>query len=197
MSETKHDEIRQAVIEPVFAEEESLAPDVATTISINPGDPFAGGGPARHSGMTGRKTGIDTYGEYARHSGAALSGKDPSRIDRVGAYAARNAAKSVVAAGLAGECEVQVSYAIGLSAPVSVQVATFGSGRQPDAEIAARVRRCFDFRPAAVVARFDLRHRPQQHGGRFYRTLAAYGHMGRVDIETPWESTGGAAALTD
>ena len=112
--------IREAVIRPVFAHE-TIRPDEKTRIFVNPDGPFIVGGPSAHSGLTGRKNAIDTYGEYSRHSGAALSGKDPTRIDRIGAYAARYAAKNVVAAGLAGECEVQLSYSIGLSRPVSVQ----------------------------------------------------------------------------
>ena len=133
--------------------------------------------------LTGRKTAIDTYGEYARHSGAALSGKDPTRIDRVGAYAARWAAKNVVAAGLADECEVHLSYMIGRAQPVSLQVDTFGTGRLDDAALAARVAHTFDFRLAAIIAAFDLRHRSTATGGGFFEQLAAYGHVGRDDLE--------------
>src|SRR5919108_3107736 len=125
------DDLREAIIDDVF-QEEGIKPDRDTYIFINPDGLFIGGGPAVHAGLTGGKTAIDTYGEYARHSGSALSGKDPSRIDRVGAYAARYAAKNVVAAGLADECEVQLSYSTGLSRPVSVQVETFGTGRIAD-----------------------------------------------------------------
>lgn len=113
-----------------------------------------------HSGLTGRKNAIDTYGEYSRHSGSALSGKDPSRIDRVGAYAARYAAKNIVAAGMADECEVHLTYSIGLSRPVSIQVETFGTGRIPDKEIAARLEKYFDFRLAGIIRQFNLRHLP-------------------------------------
>jgi S-adenosylmethionine synthetase len=148
-----------------------------------------------HSGLTGRKTAIDTYGEYARHSETALSGKSPSRIDRVGAYMARFAAKNVVTAGLAEECEVQVSYVIGQSRPVSIQVETFGTGRVADEEIAVRVTRHFDFRPAAIVAGFNLRHLPNIVRGGFYEKLAAYGHVGRMDIGLPWERTDGSELL--
>src|SRR5262249_43179597 len=133
----------------------------------------------------GRKNAIDTYGEYSRHSGAALSGKDPTRIDRVGAYAARYAAKNVVAAGLAAECEVQLSYSIGLSHPVSIQVETFGTGAVPDEEIAALLSRHFEFRLAGILKQFNLRFLPSAGREGFYRRLAAYGHVGRVDIDLP------------
>ncbi|MDA8387487.1 MAG: methionine adenosyltransferase [Nitrospiraceae bacterium] len=186
--------IIEAVIVPVFGEE-TIKPDRQTSIFINPQGPFVTGGPAVHSGLTGRKTGIDTYGEYSRQSGAALSGKDPLRVDRVGVYAARYAAKNIVAAGLAGECEVQLSYSIGRSHPVSVQVETFGSGRIPDAEILAAVKTHFDFRLAAVVRQFRLRRLPRTVKGGFYRKLASYGHVGRMDIGLPWELTNKAGAL--
>ena len=187
-------DLREAVIEAVFADE-PIRPDAQTRVLINPGGPFVIGGPAMHAGLTGRKTAIDTYGEYARHSGAALSGKDPTRIDRVGAYAGRYAAKTVVAAGLADECEVQLSYSIGLARPVSVHVETFGTGRIADREIAARVVRHFDFRPAAIIAAFDLRRAPSIVKGGFYRRLASYGHVGRMDIGLPWERTDKAERL--
>jgi S-adenosylmethionine synthetase len=182
------EDLMERVVEPVF-NDEPLRPDRRSRIFINPGGPWVGGGPAMHSGLTGRKTGIDTYGEYARESHSALSGKDPARIDRIGTYAARYAAKNVVAAGLADECEVQLSYAIGLSRPVSVQVETFGTGRLADAEITARVERTVDFRLAGIVRRFDLRHRPAADPLGFYRRLAAYGHVGRTDLDLPWEAT--------
>ena len=154
-----------------------------------PRGPLLVGGPTVHSGLTGRKNAIDTYGEYSRHSGAALSGKDPTRIDRVGAYAARHAAKNIVAAGLAQECELQLSYTVGLSRPVSIQVETFGTGRVPDGEIGALVERNFDLRPAGIVRTFNLRRLPAAFKGRFYSRLATYGHMGRMDIGLPWEMT--------
>lgn len=181
-------DIRDTVIEPVFAEEE-IRPDDRTRIFINPEGPFLIGGPSVHSGLTGRKNAIDTYGEYSRHSGAALSGKDPGRIDRIGAYAARYAAKNIVAAGAADECEVHLSYSIGLSRPVSIQVETFGTGRIPDNEIAARLERHFDFRLAGIIRQFNLRHLSSLTKGGFYRKLAAYGHVGRMDIGLPWELT--------
>jgi S-adenosylmethionine synthetase len=180
------DDLREAVIDFAFQEEE-IKPDGHTHIFINPDGPLIGGGPAAHAGLTGRKTAVDTYGEYARHSGAALSGKDPSRIDRVGAYAARYAAKNVVAAGLADECEVQLSYSIGLSHPVSVQVETFGTGKIADDAIATLLKQHFDFRLAGITKQFDLRRLPSLVKGGFYRKLAAYGHVGRMDIGLPWE----------
>jgi S-adenosylmethionine synthetase len=190
------EDVREAVIEPVFAEEE-IRPDERTRIFVNPDGPFYIGGPSVHSGLTGRKNAIDTYGEFSRQSGAALSGKDPLRIDRVGAYAARYAAKNVVAAGIAEECEVQLSYTIGLSRPVSVQVETFGTGKLNDDQIAALVERFFDFRLAAIVRQFNLRYLPSRVTGGFYRKLAAYGHMGRMDIGLPWEVTDKAALLRE
>ncbi|MCF6158999.1 MAG: methionine adenosyltransferase [wastewater metagenome] len=179
-------DIREAVIESVFRDE-PIKPDDRTRIFVNPDGPFLMGGPSVHSGLTGRKTAIDTYGEYARHSGAALSGKDPTRIDRVGAYAARYAAKNVVAAGLADECEVQLSYSIGLSRPVSIQVETFGTGKISDDEIARLIERHFDFRLASIIKQFNLRYLPSLVRGGFYKKLAAYGHVGRMDIGLPWE----------
>lgn len=187
-------DLREAVIKAVFADEE-IKPDTATRIFINPDGPFLVGGPSVHSGLTGRKNAIDTYGEYSRHSGAALSGKDPSRIDRVGAYAARYAAKNVVAAGLADECELQLSYSIGLSRPVSIQIETFGTGKLSDEEIAKLVERHFDFRLAGIIRQFNLRYMPSTLKGGFYRKLAAYGHVGRMDIGLPWELTDKASLL--
>ncbi len=189
-------EIREAVIDAVFVEEE-IKPDDRTQVFINPDGPFITGGPSVHSGLTGRKNAIDTYGEYSRQSGAALSGKDPMRIDRIGAYAARYAAKNVVAAGLASECEVQLSYSIGLSRPVSIQVETFGTGRIPDEDIAAIIERHFDFRLAGIMRQFNLRHLPSIVKGGFYRKLAAYGHVGRMDIGLPWELTDKVNILKD
>jgi S-adenosylmethionine synthetase len=176
----------EQVIRPVLAGA-PIQPDRNTRFFVNPDGPVIGGGPAVHSGLTGRKTGIDTYGEFARHSGAALSGKDPLRVDRVGAYAARWAAKHVVAAGLAAECEVQLSYSIGSAGPVSVRVRTAGTARADDAEIARRLNQVFDFRVGAIVRDLRLRHLPAEHKGGFYRRLACYGQMGREDLEAPWE----------
>jgi len=185
---TLQDDIRETVIRPVFADE-PVGPDPKTQITVNPEGPFPVGGPSVHSGLTGRKNAIDTYGEFARHSGAALSGKDPLRIDRVGAYAARYAAKNVVAAGLAEACEIQLSYSIGLSRPVSIQVETFGTGTVSDSTIAILVEKHFDFRLAGIVKQFNLRRLPMTIKGGFYRKLATYGHVGRMDIGLPWEVT--------
>lgn len=190
------DDIAEMVIEPSFHDEE-VRPDSRTRIFINPDGPFLVGGPSVHSGLTGRKNSIDTYGEYSRHSGAALSGKDPLRIDRVGAYAARYAAKNIVAAFLADECEVQLSYSIGLARPVSIQVETFGTGKIPDDKIALLVERHFDFRLASIIRHFNLRYLPSSIKGGFYRKLSAYGHMGRMDIGLPWELTDKASALRE
>jgi len=189
------DDIREAVILPVFADE-PIRPDRLTHLNVNPDGPFQGG-PIHHSGLTGRKNAIDTYGEWARHSGKALSGKDPMRIDRIGAYAARHAAKNVVAADLAAECEVLLSYSVGVTEPVSLQVQTFGSGRIPDDAITSLVANHFDFRLAGILRAFDLRHLPAKHRGRFYQLLAAYGHFGRTDIELPWESTDRAEQVAE
>jgi S-adenosylmethionine synthetase len=187
-------ELIEHVIEPAFFDE-PIRPDAATEVFVNPNGPIPNGGPALHAGLTGRKNAIDTYGEFARHSGAALSGKDPRRIDRVGAYAARYAAKNVVAAGLASECEVTLSYTIGRARPVSVQVETFGTGKLTDGEIAARVEAHFDFRPAGIVRQFNLRYLPTLVKGGFYRKLAAYGQVGRMDMALPWELTDKIAVL--
>ena len=187
-------DLRQAVIEPIF-EDEDVKPDGNTLLFVNPEGAFLIGGPSLHSGLTGRKNAIDTYGEYSRHSGSALSGKDPSRIDRVGAYAARYAAKNVVAAGLARECEVQLSYMIGLAHPVSLQVETFGTGTIGDDMIAALLGKFFDFRLAGILKQFGLRFLPSAGNDGFYQKLAAYGHMGRMDVDTPWEKMDKAGLL--
>ena len=184
----------QHVIEPVL-KQEKIQLDERAQISINPEGLLIGGGPTAHSGLTGRKTGIDTYGEYARHSGTALSGKDPLRIDRVGAYAARYAAKNIVAAGLAGECEVQLSYAIGVAGPVSLRVRTFGNSDVDDKELEARLTKAIDFRKGAIVRDLGLQKLPAERNG-FYEKLAVYGHMGRVDLDAPWEKTDKVGALT-
>jgi S-adenosylmethionine synthetase len=190
------DAIRKLVIEPAFADC-PIAPDQGTELHVNPGGPYVVGGPALHAGLTGRKNGIDTYGEFSRQSGAALSGKDPSRVDRIGAYATRHAAKNIVAARLAERCEVHLAYSIGQARPVSLNVETFGTGRMPDEEIAARLDRIIDFRPAAITRRFALRTASRKAGrAGFYRRLAVYGQIGRSDIELPWESLDAVEALT-
>jgi S-adenosylmethionine synthetase len=182
------DDLREAVILPAFVDEPTR-PDEKTLISINPIENLMVGGPSVHSGLTGRKNDVDTYGDYSRQSANAMSGKDPLRIDRIGVYAARYAAKNVVAAGLAEECEVQLSYSIGLARPVSIQVETFGTGTKSDEKIAARLKRHFDFRFAAILRDFSLRHLPSLNRGGFYRKLAAYGQVGRTDLNLPWEAT--------
>jgi S-adenosylmethionine synthetase len=189
-----HDDIMEAVIKPVFAEEE-MRPDKDTKIFINPVEHLMVGGPAVHSGLTGRKGDVDTYGEYGRHSGSALSGKDPLRIDRLGAYAARYAAKNLVAAGLATACEVWLCYTIGLARPVSIQVDSFGTGIRSDEELTALVKKHFDFRFAGILRTFDCRNLPSRNKGKFYRRLAVYGQMGRSDLSVPWEATDKAEAL--
>jgi S-adenosylmethionine synthetase len=186
--------LTELVIKPVLADA-PLPSDANTRYFINPEGPVIGGGPAVHSGLTGRKTGIDTYGEFSRHSGAALSGKDPMRIDRVGGYAGRWAAKNVVAAGLASECQVQLSYSIGAAGPVSVRVRSFGTGSVDDAEITRRVRAAFDFRLGAIVRDLGLRRLPAERPKGFYQLLATYGHMGRVDLDVPWERLDRVEAL--
>lgn len=188
------DDIVEHVIKPIF-NDEHIKTDNKTEIFINPEGLVITGGPSVHSGLTGRKNAVDTYGEYSRHSGSALSGKDPLRIDRIGAYAARYAAKNVVAAGLADECEVQLSYSIGLSKPVSIQIETFGTGKISDEEITKIIERHFDFRPAKIIKQFNLRYLPAIVKGGFYRKLAAYGHVGRMDIGLPWELTDKAEIL--
>ncbi len=154
--------------------------DEETKIYINPTGRFVIGGPAGDSGLTGRKIIVDTYGGYARHGGGAFSGKDPTKVDRSACYAARHIAKNIVAAGLAKKCEVQLAYAIGVAKPVSVRVDTFMTGKHSDLEISEAVNKLFDLRPAAIIKRFDLR-RP------IYKPLAAYGHIGREDVDAPWE----------
>ncbi|MBP5255046.1 MAG: methionine adenosyltransferase [Lachnospiraceae bacterium] len=164
--------------------------DERTRYYINPTGRFVIGGPAGDSGLTGRKIIVDTYGGAAHHGGGAFSGKDPTKVDRSAAYAARYAAKNVVAAGFAKRCEIQISYAIGVARPMSVSVDTFGTGTIPDAEITRKVQKVFDLRPAGIIRMLDLR-RP------IYRQTAAYGHFGRTDIDLPWERTDRVQALIE
>ncbi len=164
--------------------------DEKTKIYVNPTGRFVIGGPMGDSGLTGRKIIVDTYGGYSRHGGGAFSGKDPTKVDRSAAYAARYIAKNVVAAGLADKCEVQIAYAIGVAHPVSLLVETFGTAKVDEMAIAEAVKKCIDLRPAAIIERFGLR-RP------IYRQTAAYGHMGREDIDLPWEKTDMIKELCD
>ncbi len=164
--------------------------DENTKILVNPTGRFVIGGPQGDTGLTGRKIIVDTYGGYARHGGGAFSGKDPTKVDRSAAYAARYVAKNIVAAGLATRCEVQLAYAIGVAQPVSVMVDTFGTAKISESEISDAVMKVFDLRPSAIINNFELR-RP------IYRQLSAYGHIGRTDIDLPWEKTDKANALKD
>lgn len=189
----KHD-LQKLVIDYVFSHE-NIKPDENTIILINPSGRFVIGGPQGDSGLTGRKIIVDTYGGYSRHGGGAFSGKDPTKVDRSAAYAARYVAKNIVAAGLAEKCEIELSYAIGVAEPLSIMVDTFGTGRISDDEISKLVYKNFDLRPAAIINRFDLRNLPAKNGGKFYRLLAAYGHMGRTDIDVPWEHVDKAEVL--
>lgn len=171
----------EAVVDPALLDDK-------TKYYINPTGRFVVGGPQGDSGLTGRKIIVDTYGGMARHGGGAFSGKDPTKVDRSAAYAARYVAKNIVAAGLADKCEIQLAYAIGVARPVSVLVDTFGTGKLPDDEIAELVQKHFDLRPAGIIKTLDLQ-RP------IYRQTAAYGHMGRTDIDLPWEKTDKAEEL--
>ncbi|MDW8325453.1 MAG: methionine adenosyltransferase [Anaerolineales bacterium] len=182
-------EVREAIIECVIDHviPEELR-DRNMRIFINPTGRFVIGGPMGDSGVTGRKIIVDTYGGMARHGGGAFSGKDPTKVDRSGAYAARWVAKNVVAAGLADRCEIQVAYAIGVARPLSVNVETFGTGKVPDDIIAQLINEYFDLRPGAIIRDLNLR-RP------IYRKTATYGHFGRTDIEAPWENTDKAEEL--
>jgi len=162
--------------------------DDRTRFFINPTGRFVIGGPQGDAGLTGRKVIVDTYGGYSRHGGGAFSGKDPTKVDRSAAYAARYVAKNIVAAGLADRAEVQISYAIGVAQPISIRVDTYGTGRLPDAKLVELVHTFFDLRPGAIIRDFELR-RP------IYRHLATYGHFGREDLDVPWERTDRAEAL--
>lgn len=186
----------EKVINPVF-ENDAIKPDANTKYLINPSGRFVIGGPQGDAGLTGRKIIVDTYGGYSRHGGGAFSGKDPTKVDRSAAYATRYVAKNIVAAGLAQKCEVELGYAIGVAEPVSIMVDTFGTGVISDDEISALVQKNFDLRPAAIIKQFDLRGLPAKNGGKFYQLLAAYGHMGRTDIDVPWEHTDKAAQLKE
>lgn len=184
-----HEKIKQDIIEQVVKPivPENLL-DADTKYFVNPTGNFVIGGPHGDSGLTGRKIIVDTYGGYARHGGGAFSGKDPTKVDRSAAYAARYAAKNLVAAGLADKCEIQLAYAIGVAKPVSILVDSFGTGKVSDEKLAQLVEEHFDLRPAAIIRDLDLR-KP------IYRQLAAYGHFGRTDIDVAWEKTDKAEEL--
>ena len=178
-------DLMEHVIRPVV---DAALLDDETKYFINPTGRFVIGGPHGDSGLTGRKIIVDTYGGYARHGGGAFSGKDPTKVDRSAAYAARYVAKNLVAAGLADKCEIQLAYAIGVARPVSILVDSFGTGKVDDERLAEIVAKNFDLRPAAIIRQLDLR-RP------IYRQVAAYGHFGRTDIDLPWERTDKAEVL--
>lgn len=184
-----HEQIRRDILQYVIyptVPKELLNED--TKYFINPTGRFVIGGPQGDCGLTGRKIIVDTYGGMARHGGGAFSGKDPTKVDRSAAYAARHVAKNIVAAGLADRCELQIAYAIGVAQPVSISVETFGTGKLADEKIIELVKQTFDLRPAGIIKSLDLR-RP------IYRQTAAYGHFGRTDLDLPWERTDKAAAL--
>jgi S-adenosylmethionine synthetase len=183
-----------AVVEPVFSDID-IKPDQETRFLVNPTGKFVIGGPQGDSGLTGRKIIIDTYGGYSRHGGGAFSGKDPTKVDRSAAYAARYVAKNIVAAGLADKCEVQLSYAIGVARPVSIFLDTFGTGKVDDEILLELVKQNFELRPAGIIHAFNLRKLPSERGGRFYQDIAAYGHLGRNDLDLPWEQTDKAEFL--
>jgi len=173
----------------------TLKPSQADTrFLVNPTGKFVVGGPQGDAGLTGRKIIVDTYGGYARHGGGAFSGKDPTKVDRSAAYAARYVAKALVAAGLARKAEVQLSYAIGVARPVSILVESFGTGVISNADLTTLVQNHFDLRPGAIIETFKLRQLPQERGGRFYQDVAAYGHFGRGDLNLPWENVNTIAA---
>jgi S-adenosylmethionine synthetase len=190
------DDVRRYVIFPVF-EGFSIKPDAETKYFINPSGRFVIGGPQGDSGLTGRKIIVDTYGGASRHGGGAFSGKDPTKVDRSAAYAARYVAKNLVAAGLADRAEVQLSYAIGVARPTSVFVDSFGTVKNglTDGDLSSLVNQAFDLRPAAIIQKFNLTGLPAQRGGRFYQDLAAYGHIGRSDLDVPWEALDAVSSL--
>ena len=194
VSAQHHDEVDTAQLRAEVTEHviNAVIPDALRDeqmrVFINPTGRFVIGGPVADAGLTGRKIMVDSYGGFARHGGGCFSGKDPTKVDRAGAYGARYVAKNVVAAGLATRCEVQVSYAIGVAKPVAVRVETFGTGRVPEDRIAAAITRLFDLSPLGIIKELNLR-RP------LYRQTAVYGHFGRTDIDLPWESTARAKEL--
>ncbi|MCX5929218.1 MAG: methionine adenosyltransferase [Synechococcus sp. LacPavin_0920_WC12_MAG_50_7] len=184
----------QHVVEPATADL-ALRPDRnSTRFLVNPTGKFVVGGPQGDAGLTGRKIIVDTYGGYARHGGGAFSGKDPTKVDRSAAYAARYVAKALVAAGLARKVEVQLSYAIGVAKPVSILVESFNTSSISNEALTELVQEKFDLRPGAIIEIFNLRGLPKERGGRFYQNVAAYGHFGRTDLDLPWENVDAIAA---
>jgi S-adenosylmethionine synthetase len=183
-----------AVVEPVFGDID-VKPNDQTRFLVNPTGKFVVGGPQGDSGLTGRKIIVDTYGGYSRHGGGAFSGKDPTKVDRSAAYAARYVAKNIVAAGLAEKVEIQLSYAIGVARPTSILVDTFGTGKVDEETLLELINQHFELRPAGIIHAFNLRNLPGERGGRFYQDVAAYGHFGRADLDLPWEQTDKAELL--
>ncbi|MEH1913366.1 methionine adenosyltransferase [Nostoc sp.] len=183
-----------AVVEPVFGDID-VKPNQETRFLVNPTGKFVVGGPQGDSGLTGRKIIVDTYGGYSRHGGGAFSGKDPTKVDRSAAYAARYVAKNIVAAGLAEKVEIQLSYAIGVARPTSILVDTFGTGKVDEDTLLELINKHFELRPAGIIHTFNLRNLPSERGGRFYQDVAAYGHFGRADLDLPWEQTDKAELL--
>ncbi|MEH2139596.1 methionine adenosyltransferase [Nostoc sp.] len=183
-----------AVVEPVFGDID-VKPNEETRFLVNPTGKFVVGGPQGDSGLTGRKIIVDTYGGYSRHGGGAFSGKDPTKVDRSAAYAARYVAKNIVAAGLAEKVEIQLSYAIGVARPTSILVDTFGTGKVDEETLLELINQHFELRPAGIIHTFNLRNLPSERGGRFYQDVAAYGHFGRTDLDLPWEQTDKAELL--
>ncbi|BAZ52098.1 S-adenosylmethionine synthetase [Nostoc sp. NIES-4103] len=183
-----------AVVQPVFSDID-IKPTDETRFLVNPTGKFVVGGPQGDSGLTGRKIIVDTYGGYSRHGGGAFSGKDPTKVDRSAAYAARYVAKNIVAAGLAEKVEIQLSYAIGVARPTSILVDTFGTGKVDEETLLELIKNNFELRPAGIIHTFNLRNLPNERGGRFYQDVAAYGHFGRNDLDLPWERTDKAELL--
>ena len=179
-------DMKEFVIKPVL-EQLGHFIDKDTKYLINPSGRFVIGGPQGDAGLTGRKIIVDTYGGYARHGGGAFSGKDPTKVDRSASYAARYIAKNIVSAGLARQCEVQVSYAIGVAKPISIGVSTFGTGKVKDTILGDIINQVFDLRPLAIIKKFNMQNLPKLNNGVFYRNIASYGHFGRPDLKLPWE----------
>lgn len=188
------EDLWSVVVQPVFSDL-TVKPDSNTRFLVNPTGKFVIGGPQGDSGLTGRKIIVDTYGGYSRHGGGAFSGKDPTKVDRSAAYACRYVAKNIVAAGLAEKCEIQLSYAIGVARPVSMTIETFGTSKVDEEQLLAAIKEHFELRPAGIIQAFNLQNLPGERGGRFFQDVAAYGHVGRTDLDVPWEKTDKAELL--